>query len=71
MRTFIEGYYHTPFDVMARRQSVCFGTADTCLTWIKNFMTAGAQTIVVRFGCPDQVGQLERFARDVMPHVGT
>ncbi len=69
MRTFIEGYYHAPFDVMAKRQSVCFGTADTCLTWIKEFIAAGAQTVVVRFGCPDQVGQLERFAKEVMPHV--
>lgn len=69
MRTFIEGYYHTPFDVMARRQSVCFGAVDTCLTWLKDFMAAGAQTIVVRFGCPDQVGQLERFAEEVMPRV--
>ncbi|ETX01550.1 MAG: hypothetical protein ETSY1_07000 [Candidatus Entotheonella factor] len=69
MRTFIEGYYHTPFDVMAKRPSVCFGTADTCITWIKDFMTAGAQTIVVRFGCPDQIGQLERFTKEIMPHV--
>ncbi len=69
MRTFIEGYYHTPFDVMAKRQSVCFGTVDTCITWLKDFMAAGAQTIVVRFGCPDQVGQLERFAKELMPHV--
>ncbi|ETW92230.1 MAG: hypothetical protein ETSY2_54050, partial [Candidatus Entotheonella gemina] len=69
MRTFIEGYYHTPFDVMAKRQSVCFGTANTCLEWIKDFMAAGAQTLVVRFGCPDQVGQLERFSEEIMPHV--
>jgi alkanesulfonate monooxygenase SsuD/methylene tetrahydromethanopterin reductase-like flavin-dependent oxidoreductase (luciferase family) len=71
MRTFIEGYYHTPFDIMTRRQSVCFGTPNTCLTWIKDFVAAGTQTIVVRFGAPDQVGQLERFARNVMPHVNT
>ncbi len=32
-------------------------------------MAAGAQTIVVRFGCPDQVGQLERFTKDIMPHI--
>ncbi|PON15706.1 hypothetical protein C2W62_22395 [Candidatus Entotheonella serta] len=69
LRDFIEGYYHTPFDVMAKRQSVCFGTVDTCTTWIKDFMAAGAQTVVVRFGCPDQVGQLERFTKDVMTHI--
>jgi hypothetical protein len=32
-------------------------------------MAAGAQTIVVRFGSPNQVGQLERFAKEVMPRV--
>jgi alkanesulfonate monooxygenase SsuD/methylene tetrahydromethanopterin reductase-like flavin-dependent oxidoreductase (luciferase family) len=70
MRDFIEGYYHTPFDVMARRQSVCFGNVDTCLQWLQAFMAAGAQTIVVRFGCPDQVGQLDCFAKEVMPRIG-
>jgi hypothetical protein len=30
---------------------------------------AGVQTIVVRFGGPDQVSQLERFVKDVMPNV--
>ncbi len=69
MRTFIEGYYGTPFDTMARRQSVCFGTVDTCVAWLQDFMAAGAQTIVLRFGSPDQVGQLERCAKDVLPRI--
>jgi alkanesulfonate monooxygenase len=69
MRTFIEGYYHTPFETMARRQSVCFGSAETCVKWIKDFIAAGAQTIVIRFGCPDQFGQMERCAIEVLPHV--
>lgn len=69
MRAFIEGYYHTAFEAMARRQSICFGPAETCIAWLKDFMAAGAQTIVIRFGCPDQVGQLERYTRDVLPHV--
>lgn len=68
-RAFIEGYYNVPFDVMARRQGVCFGRAETCVDWLKAFVDAGAQTIVVRFGGPDQVGQLERCARDVLPHL--
>jgi alkanesulfonate monooxygenase SsuD/methylene tetrahydromethanopterin reductase-like flavin-dependent oxidoreductase (luciferase family) len=67
MRAFIEGYYHTPFDVMARRQSVCFGNATTCASWLNEFAAAGAQTIVIRFGCPDQIGQLERCAQEVLP----
>jgi probable F420-dependent oxidoreductase len=69
MRTFIEGYYHTPFDAMARRQSICFGTADTCVAWLNELIDAGAQTLVLRFGSPDQVGQLERCAQDVLTRV--
>jgi alkanesulfonate monooxygenase SsuD/methylene tetrahydromethanopterin reductase-like flavin-dependent oxidoreductase (luciferase family) len=68
-RAFIEGYYNVPFDVMARRQGVCFGQAATCVAWLKEFVAAGAQTVVLRFGGPDQIGQLERCARDVLPHV--
>jgi alkanesulfonate monooxygenase SsuD/methylene tetrahydromethanopterin reductase-like flavin-dependent oxidoreductase (luciferase family) len=71
MRAFIEGYYNAPFDVMARRQSVCFGTAATCATWLNDFIAAGAQTIVLRFGAPDQIGQLERCTQDVLPRVPT
>ena len=67
MRTFIENYYHAPFEAMARRQSICFGSAETCVTWLKEFIAVGTQTIVVRFGGPDQFGQLARFARDVLP----
>lgn len=69
MRAFIEGYYHTAFDVMAQRQSVCFGKATTCASWLNAFAAAGAQTIVIRFGCPDQVSQLERCAKEVLPQV--
>jgi len=69
MRTFIENYYSAPFDVMARRQSVCFGNAETCITWLNDFIAAGAKTIVIRFGCPDQFGQLERCAKEVLPQV--
>jgi alkanesulfonate monooxygenase SsuD/methylene tetrahydromethanopterin reductase-like flavin-dependent oxidoreductase (luciferase family) len=69
MRAFIEGYYHTPFDAMRRLQSICFGTPDTCVTWLNEFIDAGTQTIVLRFGSPDQFGQLERCAQDVLARV--
>ncbi len=69
MRAFIEAYYHAPFDAMARRQSICFGSAETCGAWLQEFIAAGVQTIVMRFGCPDQVGQLERCAREVLSHL--
>jgi len=69
MREFIEGYYSAPYEVMARSQSICFGSPQRCADWIKEFVVAGAQTIVIRFGGPDQSGQLERCAKEVLPQV--
>ncbi len=69
MRAFIEGYYGVPYETMTGRQSMYAGAAERCITWLNDFIAAGAQTIVLRFGAPDQIGQLERCARDVLPHV--
>jgi alkanesulfonate monooxygenase SsuD/methylene tetrahydromethanopterin reductase-like flavin-dependent oxidoreductase (luciferase family) len=48
---------------------LCASSAEHCIEWLKAFIAAGAQTIVVRFGSPDQTGQLVRFAKEVLPHV--
>ena len=69
LRAFIESYYGIPYEVQARRNGLCAGSAEHCIAWLKAFIAAGAQTIVIRFGSPDQTGQLARFARDVLPHV--
>jgi probable F420-dependent oxidoreductase len=69
MRAFVEGYYGAPYEVMMRNQGLCPGTADTCVQWLKDFIAAGAQTLVIRFGGPDQFGQLDRCAREVLPYV--
>jgi alkanesulfonate monooxygenase SsuD/methylene tetrahydromethanopterin reductase-like flavin-dependent oxidoreductase (luciferase family) len=69
MRAFVEGYYGASYEVMARSQGLCAGPAERCLAWLHDFIAAGAQTIVLRFGTPDQIGQLERCARDVLPHI--
>jgi probable F420-dependent oxidoreductase len=69
LRAFIESYYGIPYEVQATRNGLCAGSAEHCIAWLKAFVAAGAQTIVVRFGSPDQAGQLERFAREVMPYV--
>jgi alkanesulfonate monooxygenase SsuD/methylene tetrahydromethanopterin reductase-like flavin-dependent oxidoreductase (luciferase family) len=69
MRTFVEGYYSAPYDVMRRSQGLCAGTAEHCIAWLNDFIAAGAQSLVLRFGGPDQIGQLERCTRDVLPHV--
>jgi probable F420-dependent oxidoreductase len=67
LRAFIESYYKIPYEVQATRNGLCAGSAKQCIAWLKAFVAAGAQTIVVRFGSPDQMGQLERFAREVLP----
>jgi alkanesulfonate monooxygenase SsuD/methylene tetrahydromethanopterin reductase-like flavin-dependent oxidoreductase (luciferase family) len=68
-KTFVENYYNAPYDVIGRMMSFYYGTPDTCITWLRGFVAAGAQTIVIRFASPDQVGQLERCAADILPHV--
>jgi probable F420-dependent oxidoreductase len=69
LRAFIENYYGIPYEVQATRNGLCAGSAEQCIAWLKGFIAAGAQTIVVRFGSPDQTGQLARFAKEVLPHV--
>ena len=68
IRTFVEGYYGAPYEVMVRNQGLCPGTAETCAQWLRDFRAAGAQTLVIRFGGPDQFGQLERCAKEVLPY---
>jgi len=69
LRAFIENYYGIPYEVQATRNGLCAGSAEHCIAWLKAFIAAGVQTIVVRFGSPDQTGQLARFAIEVLPHV--
>jgi hypothetical protein len=69
MRAFVEGYYNAPYDTMVRQQGLCAGTVGRCAAWLNEFVAAGVQTLVLRFGGPDQLGQLERCARDVLPQV--
>ena len=69
MREFIEGYYSMPFETMARSQSVFTGNVQEAISWLKGFIDAGAQTLVIRFGGPDQAGQLELCGKEVLPQL--
>jgi alkanesulfonate monooxygenase SsuD/methylene tetrahydromethanopterin reductase-like flavin-dependent oxidoreductase (luciferase family) len=69
MQAFAEGYYSVPYEALVRQQGLCPGTAASCADWLNAFVAAGAQTLVLRFGSPDQFGQLERCVRDVLPQV--
>lgn len=69
MRQFIEGYYNTPFETMARSQSLFTGSVKDAISWLKGFVDIGVQTMVIRFGGPDQSGQLELCGKEVLPQV--
>lgn len=67
MRAFVERYYDAPYERLAPGLGLCAGTADACVEWLSRFIEAGAKTIVLRFGGPDQFAQLERCAKEVLP----
>jgi len=69
MREFIEGYYNMPFETMARTQSVFTGNIQDAIGWLQGFVDVGVETIVIRFGGPDQSGQLELCGKEVLPQV--
>jgi hypothetical protein len=69
MQAFAEGYYRVPYEVLLHQQGLCAGAATSCADWLKAFVAAGAQTLVLRFAGPDQFGQLERCVQDVLPQV--
>ncbi len=43
------------------------GTPDAIAEWIERFARAGVTYFICRFGALDQFGQVERFAREVLP----
>ena len=69
MREFIEGYYGMPFETMSRSQSVFTGNAEEVIGWLQGFVNVGVETIVFRFGGPDQSAQLELCGKQVLPKV--
>ncbi|MFQ5921742.1 MAG: LLM class flavin-dependent oxidoreductase [Anaerolineales bacterium] len=43
------------------------GTPDDIIDWMQTFGEAGVNYFICRFGALDQFGQVERFAREVLP----
>jgi len=43
------------------------GTPEQIADWIRTFAEAGVQHFICRFGAIDQFGQVERFAKEVLP----
>lgn len=68
---FMSNYYGMPFDKMIGRHGMCWGSVAKCTEWLRAFADAGAQTIVVRFGAPDQRAQIDRFTERIRPTLNT
>ena len=70
LERFLSTYYNAPAAAMVKRQACYAGDADGCAKWMAGFIEAGVRHIIVRFaGVSDQMAQLERAARDLLPRV--
>jgi alkanesulfonate monooxygenase SsuD/methylene tetrahydromethanopterin reductase-like flavin-dependent oxidoreductase (luciferase family) len=65
--SYISQYYPELSKAMDLGEWGPVGTPDDIADWIKTFADAGVQHFICRFGAIDQFGQVERFARDVLP----
>jgi probable F420-dependent oxidoreductase len=70
LERFLSTYYNAPAAAMLKRQACHAGSADSCAEWMGGFVQAGVRHLIVRFaGAADQVVQLERAARELLPRV--
>ncbi len=70
LEQFLSTYYQMPAAAMLKRQACYAGDAEGCVTWMGRFVEDGVRHIIVRFaGASDQVVQLERAAREVLPRL--
>jgi alkanesulfonate monooxygenase SsuD/methylene tetrahydromethanopterin reductase-like flavin-dependent oxidoreductase (luciferase family) len=66
---YISAYYPGFHDAVALADWGPAGTADELTNWIRRFAAAGVNEFICRFASLDQSGQVERFAREVLPAV--
>jgi probable F420-dependent oxidoreductase len=66
---FLLSYYFTPFWGDSIEEWGTYGPAGDLIERINAFIDAGAEHISLRFTHKDQLGQLERFTKEVLPHL--
>ena len=66
---FLLGYYYTPFWGDSIEKWGTYGPAQDLIDCINAFIAAGAEHISLRFTHKDQMAQLERFTKEVLPHL--
>ena len=70
LERFLSTYYNAPAAAMVKRQACYAGPAEGCVEWMGRFAEAGVRHILLRFaGASDQMAQLERAARELLPHL--
>ncbi|MGI8476796.1 MAG: LLM class flavin-dependent oxidoreductase [Thermomicrobiales bacterium] len=71
--SYIGQYYPELSKAMDLAEWGPIGTPEDVIDWIKTFQAVGVDHFICRFGSMDQSGQVDRFAREVLPaftHVG-
>ena len=64
---YISKYYPELSQMMDLSNWGPVGTPDQIADWLRTFAAAGVDHFICRFGSIDQFGQVERFAKDVLP----
>lgn len=64
---YIEQYYPELSQAMDLGEWGPVGTPADIMQWLQTFADAGVDYFICRFGALDQFGQVERFAREVLP----
>ncbi len=67
INAYISQYYPELSKAMDLLEWGPIGTPDDIIAWIRTFQDAGVDYFICRFGSLDQFGQVERFAKDVLP----
>lgn len=70
INSYISQYYPELSKAMDLHEWGPIGTPDDVIDWINTFSAAGVDYFICRFGSLDQFGQVERFAREVLPSFG-
>ena len=68
-RAYIDAYYPGFGDTVDLADWGPAGTAETVTRWVRTFADAGVGVFICRFASLDQVGQVERFAGEVLPAI--
>ena len=65
-KAMLERYHNVSMDASSLERC-CFGNPEYCIGWLEQFVSAGARTFGLVFRSFDPVGQMKRFAKEVLP----